>query len=67
MNNQNVSCALLAIIYIPGAMKIAILHVKKMNFDVKNEHFFVTLFAPSVHRESSTVVIFQGEHDDDFA
>ena len=48
-------------------MKITIFHVKNMNFDIKNERFFVTHLAPSVHRESSKVVIFQGEHDDDFA
>ena len=61
------SCTFFDGIHIPRTMKIAILHVKKKNFDVKNERFFVTLFAPSVHRESSKVVIFQGKHDDDFA
>ena len=54
-------------IYIPGTMKITILHEKNIDFDVKNERFFVTFLAPSVYRESSKVVIFQGEHDDDFA
>ena len=54
-------------IHIPGTMKIAILHIKKKHFDVKNERFFVTFFAPSVYRESSKVVVFKGEHDDDFA
>ena len=61
------SCTFFDGIYILGTMKIAILHVKKKNLDVKNERFFVTFFAPSVYRESSKVVIFQGEHDDDFA
>ena len=48
-------------------MKIAILQVKNVDFDVQNEQFFVTFLAPSVYRERSKVVIFQGEHDDDFA
>ena len=54
-------------IHIPGTMKIAILQVKNVDFDVQNEQFFVTFLAPSVYRERSKVVIFQGEHDDDFA
>ena len=61
------SCTFFDGIHIPRTMKIAILHVKNIDFDCKNERFFVTFLAPSVYRGSSKVVIFQGEHDDDFA
>ena len=64
---MHVCCAFFNAIYTPGTMKVTSFHVKKHEFWRYKWMIFVTFFAPSVYRERWKVVIFQEEHDADFA